>query len=1318
MADACPCFAGASSSMSEVGGRRQRKMQLVVVNPNEDSDDGHPYIYKPPPLPPTPAPLSTRVRRYPPSHPSSLSSPSSTSDPARDESIQSTPPPSTPGLVQEEPSPDRTDIRSFPRPHIRPASPKEPVADHVLILVTTDSEHYVNVDISGATNPAFIRECVFTKLNIFAEEDQAHFSIYRTEIGSFATSDALGDDRLFDLCREFGDQKGSLKLLVSHSSARVHEPLPPRPTSALSPTSTFVPPFVPFAHLPLQPRPRSRSRSRADSLSSASENQHGETPGYDADLDRDRYTNGLAVPNGNGRPVTRPTSPLPSRSSSPLPRAHLLYDKQGNLVAPPPPPPPLSPNRSNFSVNDSNDNDVTPPGTQIRISPEVNREEEEARQWRSRPPPQRTKVDTSRRQPRGKVPPQSADEDSPAGQSDSWVMVNNTPHDSDHPPTPIDARNSPASASTSTSVSVARARQQLSPSRYKPSSPYRALAIPAPPRNAPPPIPATSPEQTRVVPPRLAGHPVPSKWPVTYKGPERGEAKAMPTSSATWSRLTKGTKSMDNLRGVALGSHPVSLQPGGSRASRAPIPPLPTPRRDPLLSTPTSALGTPKSYDGRPLRPLPIQGSSTMVHEYSPARSPYTTRPSHSSSILMSPSNEPYPRPQSAFGETITSPNSQRYRQQFPMSGLGSNLDGEYGRSARAPSPTHPFPASLPYRSSRANDARQSDRHSDPLQSPVSPRSPPQRDSRPRSSSSTTSDVQLPEIATTEGLSQDGRWAASLFAESESATLMPMSESRTFIPETRTFMPSTQTGTMMSRMTMMSGMSGASDDTDGEDDGLWQVMPQAERAKSILRSGSDRPALKVQTDANGLSKPAHTQQLHPTFASGSTPSHQRPRSPSPSVPQPKSQPKSRKERTVSTFTAREEDTWAPRPPPEDVYERLEDFFPEHDLDKPVIEMVSGGTSPTGATADQTLVPVPSAPAPIDRAKVKGRKSIRLVAQERKRIIDRTSRVEGLTSIQRKRSTKLWGSKVEEVDTANLPESPSTSEGTPTFKWVRGELIGRGTYGRVYLALNATTGEMIAVKQVEIPRTASDKNDSRQVTVVQALILESETLKVLDHPNIVQYLGFEETPSNLSIFLEYVPGGSIGSCLLRHGRFDEDVTKSFTSQILAGLEYLHSKGILHRDLKSDNILVEMTGVCKISDFGISKRTDDQNDAHTAMQGTVFWMAPEVINTAKKGYSFKIDIWSIGCVVQEMWAGTRPWLGDEVVAVMFKLFQSKLPPPIPDGLVLTPLADDFRKKCFAINPEERPSAAELRRHPYLTLSPGWVFDGFAAKSSSAM
>ena len=82
---------------------------------------------------------------------------------------------------------------------------------------------------------------------------------------------------------------------------------------------------------------------------------------------------------------------------------------------------------------------------------------------------------------------------------------------------------------------------------------------------------------------------------------------------------------------------------------------------------------------------------------------------------------------------------------------------------------------------------------------------------------------------------------------------------------------------------------------------------------------------------------------------------------------------------------------------------------------------------------------------------------------------------------------------------------------------------------------------------------------------------------------------------------------------------------------------------------------MSGTCKISDFGISKRTEDiHGGAFTALQGTVFWMAPEVVHTRKKGYNFKIDIWSVGCVVLEMWAGMRPWMGEEIVAVMFKVF----------------------------------------------------------------
>jgi serine/threonine protein kinase len=133
------------------------------------------------------------------------------------------------------------------------------------------------------------------------------------------------------------------------------------------------------------------------------------------------------------------------------------------------------------------------------------------------------------------------------------------------------------------------------------------------------------------------------------------------------------------------------------------------------------------------------------------------------------------------------------------------------------------------------------------------------------------------------------------------------------------------------------------------------------------------------------------------------------------------------------------------------------------------------------------------------------------------------------------------------------------------------------------------------------------------------------------------------------------------------------------------------------------------------------------AYTSMQGSVFWMAPEVVSQ-KKGYNSKVDIWSVGCVVFEMWTGERPWSGQEAVAVLLQvcfhfancratitdipiqLYQSKLGPPLPGDVVLSPEAGDLRKRCFAMNPSERPTAAELRQHPYLLLPHDWEFTGY--------
>jgi mitogen-activated protein kinase kinase kinase len=326
-------------------------------------------------------------------------------------------------------------------------------------------------------------------------------------------------------------------------------------------------------------------------------------------------------------------------------------------------------------------------------------------------------------------------------------------------------------------------------------------------------------------------------------------------------------------------------------------------------------------------------------------------------------------------------------------------------------------------------------------------------------------------------------------------------------------------------------------------------------------------------------------------------------------------------------------------------------------------------------------------------------------------------------IVRRKSTKMFGARIEQIKpqslrTSNLIQLETIPQDMvsahqhqqhqqqphrqPTFKWMKGQLIGKGTFGRVYLGMNTTTGELLAVKQVEVSKTSgADPHKIREM--VKALDQEIDTMQHLDHVNIVQYLGCEKKEHSISIFMEYISGGSIGSCLRKHGRFEEPVVSSLTRQTLCGLSYLHSEGILHRDLKADNILLDLDGTCKISDFGISKKSQNpyNNDITNSMQGSVFWMAPEVIRAQSmgmsvshqnggsddpsvQGYSAKVDIWSLGCVVLEMFAGRRPWSKEEAIGAIYKLGSLNQAPPIPDDVssVVGPAALSFMYDCFTM------------------------------------
>ncbi|KAI2630488.1 mitogen-activated protein kinase [Xylaria nigripes] len=273
------------------------------------------------------------------------------------------------------------------------------------------------------------------------------------------------------------------------------------------------------------------------------------------------------------------------------------------------------------------------------------------------------------------------------------------------------------------------------------------------------------------------------------------------------------------------------------------------------------------------------------------------------------------------------------------------------------------------------------------------------------------------------------------------------------------------------------------------------------------------------------------------------------------------------------------------------------------------------------------------------------------------------------------------------------------------KWMKGALIGQGSFGSVYLALHAVTGELLAVKQVEAPSPgANSQTDARKKSMIEALKREIGLLRDLRHPNIVQYLGCGSSNEYLNIFLEYVPGGSVQTMLNSYGALPEPLVRSFVRQILEGLSYLHNRDIIHRDIKGANILVDNKGTIKISDFGISKKIEasnilsgpNNNRNRPSLQGSVFWMAPEVVK--QTSYTRKADIWSLGCLVVEMMTGEHPFPNCSQLQAIFKIGGGKATPTIPDNASAE--AVEFLSRTFELDHNLRPSADDLRLSPFLT------------------
>ncbi|KAL6051330.1 germinal center kinase 1 isoform X1 [Balamuthia mandrillaris] len=250
---------------------------------------------------------------------------------------------------------------------------------------------------------------------------------------------------------------------------------------------------------------------------------------------------------------------------------------------------------------------------------------------------------------------------------------------------------------------------------------------------------------------------------------------------------------------------------------------------------------------------------------------------------------------------------------------------------------------------------------------------------------------------------------------------------------------------------------------------------------------------------------------------------------------------------------------------------------------------------------------------------------------------------------------------------------------------QGEELGKGAYGSVYKGTHIASGAVLAIKSCPNLGPARD--------TVQK---EIDILKLCKHDNIVQYYGTCVKGKSLWILMEFCGGGAIDSLMkkLPEGTYTEAQIGAVMAESLKGLIYLHSRSIIHRDIKAANILLTESGQTKLADFGVSAVVKE--DKQTTTIGTPLWMAPEVL--AGEAYDSTADTWSLGITAIEMAQGEPPHKQEKMMKAMM-LISSGDPPKLSQSEKWSPEFNDFIKTCCVKEASQRPDSTKLLQHPFI-------------------
>ncbi|EAX91681.1 CAMK family protein kinase [Trichomonas vaginalis G3] len=242
-------------------------------------------------------------------------------------------------------------------------------------------------------------------------------------------------------------------------------------------------------------------------------------------------------------------------------------------------------------------------------------------------------------------------------------------------------------------------------------------------------------------------------------------------------------------------------------------------------------------------------------------------------------------------------------------------------------------------------------------------------------------------------------------------------------------------------------------------------------------------------------------------------------------------------------------------------------------------------------------------------------------------------------------------------------------------------IGRGVSSTVYVARNTDTDEVVCIKV--IPKAEKEKC---------FLDTEIKVLPTLNHPNIVKFIDFLEDLENYYLIEEYCNGETLTQFVESGKLLTERSILSIMQQLFSALMYIHAKGVSHRDLKPDNIIIIDSSNIKVIDFGLS--TDDNSSLRSTFCGSVAFASPECINHQK--YDAKAaDIWSCGVICFYLSTGQIPWKGNNIVQLMRSI--SAVNYYIPNS-ILIPIKSIITQ-CLCLDPSKRPTAEKLLESPFL-------------------